>query len=66
MPECSSRESNAESCACTYTGCPRKGKCCECLRYHLAHRELPGCCFPSDVERTFDRSFRQFAALHGG
>jgi hypothetical protein len=24
-------------------------------------RQLPGCCFPDDVEKTYDRSFRAFA-----
>jgi hypothetical protein len=24
---------------------------------------LPACCFPDDVERTYDRSFARFAAL---
>ncbi|KAA0015151.1 MAG: cytosolic protein, partial [Thermoplasmata archaeon] len=37
-----------------------KGKCCECLRYHLSRRELPACCFPKEVERTYDRSFEKF------
>jgi hypothetical protein len=26
-------------------------------------RQLPACCFPADVERTYDRSFEQFARL---
>jgi hypothetical protein len=26
-------------------------------------RQLPACCFPKDVERTYDRSFERFAAL---
>jgi hypothetical protein len=37
--------------------------CCECLRSHLRSRQLPGCCFPDDVEQTYDRSFTKFAAL---
>jgi len=37
--------------------------CCECLKYHLARRELPACCFPEDVEKTYDRSFEKFAEL---
>jgi hypothetical protein len=24
-------------------------------------KQLPGCCFPDDVERTYDRSFKAFA-----
>jgi hypothetical protein len=26
-------------------------------------RQLPACCFPDDVERTYDRSFERFAGL---
>ncbi len=56
-------EGNLENCNCSYEPCSRKGVCCECLRYHLKNRELPGCCFPKDVERTYDRSFERFAEL---
>lgn len=66
MSDCTNFESNAANCPCTYPGCSRKGKCCECLRYHLEQRELPACCFPPDVERSYDRSFERFASLHGG
>jgi hypothetical protein len=54
---------NARSCTCTYAGCEKHGICCECLQYHLGMRQLPGCCFPKDVERTYDRSFERFAGL---
>ncbi len=54
---------NAKSCDCTYTPCSRRGLCCECLTYHLQSRQLPGCCFPADAERTYDRSFENFAKL---
>jgi hypothetical protein len=50
-------------CNCTYDPCPRKGMCCECLRYHLRSRELPACCFSAEAEATFDRSFGHFARL---
>ena len=66
MADCTNHASNLGSCPCSYPGCPRKGTCCECLQHHLAHQELPGCCFPPEVERTYDRSFRRFAQLHGG
>jgi hypothetical protein len=56
-------EENRAGCNCTYEPCPRKGKCCECIRYHLRMRELPACCFPPEIERTYDRSFERFAAL---
>ncbi len=58
-------EDNMENCNCTYPGCPRKGKCCECLAYHLKMDQLPACCFPDDVEKTYDRSFKKFAEIHG-
>lgn len=54
---------NRKRCNCTYEPCARKAVCCDCLRYHLQSKELPACCFPSDVERTYDRSFRRFAEL---
>jgi len=47
-------------CACTYEPCSRKGKCCDCVVYHLKYDELPACVFPSEVERTYDRSFACF------
>jgi Domain of unknown function (DUF6485) len=58
--------SNTSDCACTYPGCPRHGKCCECLAYHLKSKQLPGCCFPPDVEKTYDRSFAKFCEINGG
>jgi len=63
MAECTV-EANKKNCNCSYEPCSRKGKCCECLQYHLRMKELPACCFPDDVERTYDRSFRRFAQLH--
>ena len=55
---------NLKACSCTYPGCSRRGKCCECLRYHLENDELTGCCFAPDIESTYDRSFSRFASLH--
>lgn len=55
------QEQILKRCNCSYPGCPKKGKCCECLSYHLAKRQLPACCFPDDVEQTWDRSFAAFA-----
>ena len=57
------KSSNARFCNCTYPGCEKHGVCCECLQYHLGMRQLPACCFPKDVERTYDRSFERFADL---
>ena len=58
--ECNKAANIDERCTCTYDGCSRKGLCCECLAYHLASRQLPGCCFPPEVEATYDRSFKAF------
>ena len=47
---------NLKSCPCTYPGCPRKGICCECLKYHLLSSELPACYFSKEAEKTYDRT----------
>ncbi len=57
------KNTNLDQCNCSYGSCSRKGICCECIAYHLRSRELPACCFPNDVERTYDRSFDTFAKL---
>ena len=57
------KSTNLKRCNCSYGGCPRQGFCCECLQYHLGMRQLPACCFPDAVERTYDRSFERFAQL---
>ncbi len=54
-------EKNKQRCTCTYTSCDKRGACCECLAYHLKSRQLPACCFPPEVEKTYDRSFEAFA-----
>jgi hypothetical protein len=59
--DCRLKENNAR-CNCTYEPCARKGKCCECLRYHLSMDELPACAFLPEIERSYDRSFGRFAA----
>ncbi len=53
-------DANKAECACTYEPCPRKGKCGECVSYHLKSDELPGCVFPPEIERTYDHSFARF------
>jgi len=58
--DCPNIQANLNSCNCTYAGCSRKGRCCECIQYHLRSNELPACCFPPQVERTYDRSFERF------
>jgi len=37
------KEANSESCICTATECERRGACCDCVRYHLEKKSLPGC-----------------------
>lgn len=54
------KERNLKFCNCSYEPCPRKGVCCDCLQYHLKQKQLPACCFPNDVEKTYDRSFKNF------
>jgi hypothetical protein len=57
------KQTNARRCNCSYADCSKKGACCDCLRYHLDMRQLPGCCFPDEQERTYDRSFERFSQL---
>lgn len=63
MKECNI-SANKDKCTCTYEPCPRKGKCCECISYHWKNKELPGCLFPPDIERTYDRSLSQFISCY--
>jgi len=64
MAECVNKEKNLVRCNCTYP-CGNKGMCCECLHSHLARRELPACCFPPEIEKTYDRSFAAFVRTVG-
>ena len=61
---CTNVDKNMDFCNCSYSGCSRKGNCCECLRYHLGMQQLPACAFPDDVEKTYDRSFKRFAQIY--
>jgi hypothetical protein len=63
--ECN-QQANLAQCTCTYEPCSRKGKCCECIAYHRAYGELPGCLFPPEVERTYDRSIQRFVQVYSG
>ena len=56
-------EVNKAKYACSYEPCPRKGKCCECIAYHLESDELPACVFSPEVEKTYDRSFARFTEV---
>lgn len=57
-------EENLASCPCTYPGCDKKGKCCQCISYHKSRGELPGCSFPPEIEKTYDRSIAAFIKIH--
>ncbi|UCC21159.1 MAG: cytosolic protein [Promethearchaeota archaeon] len=64
MTECKQEERKV-NCTCTYD-CHRRGKCCECLDYHLAMSQLPGCAFAKiskEAERSYNRDFDYFATL---
>ncbi len=65
MAECK-KEENLKGCPCTYPDCPRKGICCECIAHHRAKNQLPACCFPPEVEKTFDRSVGKFLEIKSG
>ena len=62
MAECKVEE-NKTICNCSYS-CDKKGMCCDCLRSHLSHGEFPGCFFPDDIERTYDRSIDNFIKIY--
>jgi hypothetical protein len=57
-------EANVARCTCTYEPCSRKGKCCDCIAYHLRMDELPGCAFPPEAERTYNRSKKYFVQVY--
>ena len=59
------KQRNLDRCGCTYASCDRRGVCCDCIAQHVAKKQLPGCCFPPAVERTYDRSFAAFAKAWG-
>ena len=63
MRECNI-EINKSKCTCSYEPCSKKGICCECITYHYRMGELPGCLFPKDIERTYDRSIKRFVETY--
>ena len=60
MKDCSNRQ----KCTCSYTDCSRHGKCCECVAYHRKSGEIPGCFFPTEIERTGERSISRLVELN--
>lgn len=65
MAECK-LDDNLSSCNCTYEPCSRKGRCCECVSYHLSAGELPACYFDDAAEKTYDRSVAHFVRCQTG
>ena len=59
------QDKNMAGCTCTYEPCSRKGLCCECIAYHRRNSEMPGCLFPPEAERNYDRSIAYFVRVHG-
>jgi len=64
MPQCL-QSKIAENCACTYMSCSRRGKCCECVEYHNRCGDFPGCFFPPEGEKTYDRSYEALKRWRG-
>ncbi len=60
---CESHDQNCKVCNCTYPGCPRHGRCCDCLTYHRTKNQLPACYFDTAAEATWDRSIAHFVRL---
>lgn len=62
--ECPNLNDNTAFCTCTYEPCPRHGLCCQCVQYHQKRNQVPGCFFPAEIEKTYDRSYRKFAETY--
>jgi len=62
--ECPRVQENLKSCICSWSTCAKKGNCCLCLQSHLSSKEVPGCFFTPEIERTYDRSLRRFLSLY--
>lgn len=60
MSDCPNLQQNLAECTCSYDGCSRMGKCCECVSYHRSMKQLPGCFFSTAGEKTYDRSYSAF------
>ena len=60
MADCLNKKRNEETCGCTYASCGKRGICCECISSHWKQKELPGCLFPPEAEKTYDRSLENF------
>ena len=58
---CPNYKVNLADCSCTYD-CEKKGLCCQCVAYHRKLRQIPGCFFTPQGERTYDRSYASFCS----
>ena len=58
-------QANSAHCTCTNMSCSRRGKCCACIRHDRQMNQLSGCLFPSEAERTYDRSIAHFVRIQG-
>jgi len=58
---CPNVKVNLADCTCTYD-CEKKGLCCQCVAYHRQARQIPGCFFTPQGERTYDRSYAKFCS----
>jgi hypothetical protein len=52
-------EQNKATCTWAYE-CGKKEKCCEYVSYQRKMKQIPGCFFSKDGERSYDRSFKRF------
>jgi hypothetical protein len=64
VPDCPRQAENLKQCNCSYAGCGKKGRCCECLHYHRRMGQLPACFFSAKDEKSYDRSIERFIAAH--
>ncbi|RJQ31265.1 MAG: hypothetical protein C4562_06375 [Actinobacteria bacterium] len=63
--DCTYVKTNLSECNCSYP-CSRKGKCCQCVKYHRDGGGLPACFFPDEVEKSHDRSVSKFISTMTG
>ena len=52
-----SNETLKKDCSCTYPGCPRHGKCAECVAHHAKKGAFTACFFSKEGEKWYDRSY---------
>ncbi len=51
-----------KNCKCTYP-CSKHGNCAQCVAYHRDKKEIPGCFFPPEAEKKYDRSIEFFIEI---